>query len=131
VATAADRPIRHGFLKMLSLSAVYYYNTTRVGVYLWVWAPIRRRVLGVLSHAIKLFWNTSGTLQLRGQGGGGDSAGSNVNTPNTSSRSNQKSSREANKLDHKHLALTTVRNRKSSPQIHSPPPRPPPLPLHM
>ena len=36
VATAADRPIRHGSFKMLSLSAVYYYNTTRVGVYLWV-----------------------------------------------------------------------------------------------
>jgi len=34
VATAADRPIRHGSFKMLSLSAVYYYNTTRVGVYL-------------------------------------------------------------------------------------------------
>jgi len=30
----------------------------------------------------------------------------------------------------KHLTLTTVRNRNSSPQAHSAPPRPPPLPLH-
>jgi len=99
VATAADRPIRHGSFKMLSLSAVYYYNTTRVGVYLWVWAPIRRGGLGVLSHASKLFSSTSGTSHSGGQGGGGASAGSNVNTPNTSSRSNQKSSRENSNLD--------------------------------
>jgi len=64
VATAADRPIRHGSFKMLSLSAVYYYNTTRVGVYLWVWAPMRRGVLGVLSHASKLFWSTSAQRSL-------------------------------------------------------------------
>jgi len=99
VATAADRPIRHGPFKMLLLSAVYYYDTTRVGVYLWVWAPIRRGFLGILSHARKLFWSTNGASHSGGQGSGGASAGSNVNTPNTSSRSNQKSSRENSNLN--------------------------------
>jgi len=55
--------------------------------------------LGVLGHASKLFWSTSGTSHSGGQGGGGASAGSNVNTPNTLSRSNQKSSRENKNLD--------------------------------
>jgi len=99
VATAPDRPIRHGTLKMLSLSAIYYYNIMRVGVYLWVWAPISRGVLGVMSHASKLFWCTNGTSLSGGQGGGGASAGYIVHTPNTSSRSNQKFSRENSNLD--------------------------------
>ena len=99
VATAPDRPIWHGSFKMLSLSAIYYYNTMRVGVYLREWAPIRKGVLGVMSHASKLFWSTSGTSHSGGQGGGGASTGSNVNTPNTSSMSNQKSSRENSNLD--------------------------------
>jgi len=99
VTTAADRPIRHGSSKMLSLLAISYYNTMRVRVYLWVWPPIRRSVLGAMSHASKLFWSTSGTSPSGGQGGGGSSAGSSVRTPNTSSSSNQKSSRENSNLD--------------------------------
>ena len=99
MATAPDRPIRHGTLKMLSLSAIYYYNIMRVGVYLWVWAPISRGVLGVMSHASKLFWFASGASLSGGHGGGGASAGYNVHTSNTSSRSNQKSSRENSNLD--------------------------------
>ena len=59
----------------------------------------KEKGFGVLSHASKLFWNTSGTSHLGGQGGGGASAGSSVRTPNTSSSSNQKSSRENSNLD--------------------------------
>ena len=130
VATAPDRPIRHGTLKMLSLSAIYYYKTMRVGVYLWVWTPIRRGVLGVMSHANKLFWCTSGTSHSGGQGGGGASAGYNVHTPNTSVGLIKNPPGRIVTLT-KHLTLTTVRNRYSSPQAHCPAPRPPPLPLHM
>jgi len=99
VATVPNRPIRHGLFKLLSLSVNYYYNTTKVKVCLWVWVPIRRGGLGVMSLASKLFWSMSGTSHSRGQGGGGASAVSTVNTPNSSSRSNRKSPRENSNLD--------------------------------
>ena len=100
VATVPNGPIRHGLFKLLSLSVNYYYNTTKVEVYRWVWVPIRRGGLRVMNLAGKLSWSMSRTSHSGGQRGGGASTVSTVNTPNTSRRSNQKCSRENSNLDH-------------------------------
>jgi len=99
LATAPNGPIRHGIVQLLSFSVNYYYNTTKVEVYRWVWVPTRKGGLGVMSLARKSFWSMSGTSHPGGQGGGCSSAGPTVNTPTTSSRTNQKSSRENSSLD--------------------------------
>ena len=99
VTTAPNGPIRHGCVNVLSFSVKYNYNTTKVEVYRWVWVPIRKGGLGVMSLTSKSFWSMSGTSHSGGQGGGCSSAGPTVNIPTTSSRTNQKSSRENSSLD--------------------------------
>jgi len=99
VATTPTGLVQDDVFKLLALWVTYYYNTTKVEVYPWVWAPIRKGILGVMSLASKLFWSMSVTSHSGGQGGGGASAVSTVSTSNSSSRSSQKSSRENSNLD--------------------------------
>jgi len=68
VATAPNGPIRHGFVKLLSFSVNYYYNTTKVEVYRWVWVPIRKGGSGIMSLASESFWSMSGTSHSGGRG---------------------------------------------------------------
>ena len=124
VATAPNGLIRHRVFKLLLLSVKSYYNTTKVEVYRWVWVPIRKGGLTVISLASKVFWSMSGTSQSGGQGGG---CSRTHRLPRVGLTKNPPGTRVVVTT---HLTSSTVRNRRSSPPGHSPLRKPPLLSLH-